>query len=314
MKKILTIGEILVEIIATERGNGFRSAIPLIGPFPSGAPAIFIDQVGKLGHDCAMISAVGDDDFGHVNLDRLKADGVDVSGIRIEANGTTGSAFVRYRDDGSRGFVFNIRHSACGTINLSGEAARLVDQAGHLHVMGTSLYAPSVIEAILSAMRIVKANGGTVSFDPNLRPEILHSPGMRDALHEVIAQTDVFMPSGDELFLFTKARATDEAVRELLDRGIKVVVLKRGSAGATYHDADRTFSLPGLPVEEVDPTGAGDCFGATFVTFWLEQAQPEVALLYANAAGALAVTRTGPMEGASTRADLDAMIAGQKPD
>jgi sugar/nucleoside kinase (ribokinase family) len=311
MKKILTIGEILVEIIATERGNGFRSAVPLIGPFPSGAPAIFIDQVGKLGHDCAMISAVGDDDFGHVNLDRLRADGVDVSGIRIDANGTTGSAFVRYRDDGSRAFVFNLRHSACGTIDLSGEAARsLVDEASHLHVMGTSLYAPSVIETVLSAMRTIKAKGGTISFDPNLRPEILKSPGMREALQEVIAETDLFLPSGDELFLFTQAKSAKEAVEELLAQGIKVIVLKQGSAGATYHDAQRTLTLPSMPVEEVDPTGAGDCFGATFVTFWLEGATPEVALRYANAAGALAVTRIGPMEGASTRAELDALLAG----
>jgi sugar/nucleoside kinase (ribokinase family) len=266
MKKILTIGEILVEIIATERGNGFRSAVPLIGPFPSGAPAIFIDQVGKLGHDCAMISAVGDDDFGHVNLDRLRADGVDVSGIRIEAS--------------------------------------------HLHVMGTSLYAPSVIETVLSAMRTIKAKGGTISFDPNLRPEILKSPGMREALQEVIAETDLFLPSGDELFLFTQAKSAKEAVEELLAQGIKVIVLKQGSAGATYHDAQRTLTLPSMPVEEVDPTGAGDCFGATFVTFWLEGATPEVALRYANAAGALAVTRIGPMEGASTRAELDALLAG----
>jgi sugar/nucleoside kinase (ribokinase family) len=311
MKKILTIGEILVEIIATERGNGFRSAVPLIGPFPSGAPAIFIDQVGKLGHDCAMISAVGDDDFGHVNLDRLRADGVDVSGIRIDANATTGSAFVRYRDDGSRAFVFNLRHSACGTIDLSGEAARsLVDEASHLHVMGTSLYAPSVIETVLSAMRTIKAKGGTISFDPNLRPEILKSPGMREALQEVIAETDLFLPSGDELFLFTQAKSAKEAVEELLAQGIKVIVLKQGSAGATYHDGQRTLTLPSMPVEEVDPTGAGDCFGATFVTFWLEGATPEVALRYANAAGALAVTRIGPMEGASTRAELDALLAG----
>ncbi len=309
MKKILTIGEILVEIIATQRGNGFRSAVPLIGPFPSGAPAIFIDQVGKLGHDCAMISAVGDDDFGHVNLDRLRADGVDVSGIRIDANGTTGSAFVRYRDDGSRAFVFNLRHSACGTIDLSGEAARLVEEAGHLHVMGTSLYAPSVIETVLSAMRTIKAKGGTISFDPNLRPEILKSPGMREALQEVIAETDLFLPSGDELFLFTQAKSAKEAVEELLAQGIKVIVLKQGSAGATYHDAQRTLTLPSMPVEEVDPTGAGDCFGATFVTFWLEGATPDVALRYANAAGALAVTRIGPMEGASTRAELDALLA-----
>jgi sugar/nucleoside kinase (ribokinase family) len=256
-----------------------------------------------------MISAVGDDDFGYVNLDRLRADGVDVSGIRIDANGTTGSAFVRYRDDGSRAFVFNIRHSACGTIDLSGEAARLVNEASHLHVMGTSLYAPSVIETVLSAMRSIKEKGGTISFDPNLRPEILNSPGMREALQEVIEETDVFLPSGDELYLFTQAKTATEAVKELLAKGIKAVVLKHGSAGATYHDAERTLTLPSIAVEEIDPTGAGDCFGATFVAFWLEGATPEVALRYANAAGALAVTRIGPMEGASTRAELDALLA-----
>lgn len=312
MSKILTIGEILVEIIATERGNGFRKPVPLVGPFPSGAPAIFIDQVARLGQGCAIISRVGDDDFGHVNVDRLKADNVDVSGIDIDPQGTTGSAFVRYRDDGSRAFVFNIRHSACGTIELNANAARLVDECTHLHIMGTSLYAPSVVASVLSAIGTIKANGGTVSFDPNLRPEILDSPGMRDALKIVIAETDIFLPSGPELFLFTQAKTEAEAIRELLDSGIRAIVIKQGKAGATYYDATRTLSVPGFSVDEVDPTGAGDCFGATFVTFWLAGAAPSEALLYANASGALAVTRKGPMEGASTRAELDAFIASQK--
>jgi sugar/nucleoside kinase (ribokinase family) len=315
MKKILTIGEILVEIIATERGDGFRSAIPLVGPFPSGAPAIFIDQVGKLGHACAIISGVGNDDFGHVNLERLKADGVDISAITVDPDGTTGSAFVRYRADGSRAFVFNIRHSACGRIEINQAAARMIHSADHLHVMGTSLYAPSVIETVLSALRSIKAKGGTVSFDPNLRPEILNSPGMREALQTVIAETDIFLPSGDELFLFTEARTADAAIRELLAKGIRTIVLKQGAAGATYYDSEKTLMLPSFPVDEVDPTGAGDCFGATFVTFWLEGADPQEALRYANAAGALAVTRTGPMEGASTRAELKAFLKakGTKP-
>lgn len=312
MSKILTIGEILVEIIATERGNGFRAPVPLIGPFPSGAPAIFIDQVGKLGQPCAIISRVGDDDFGHVNVDRLKADNVDVSGIEIDPQGTTGSAFVRYREDGSRAFVFNIRHSACGTISMTANAARLVEECDHLHVMGTALYAPSVVDTILSAMKAIKARGGTVSFDPNLRPEIMNSPGMREALQSVIAETDIFMPSGAELYLFTQATTEAEAVRELFGHGIKAIVAKRGEAGATYYDATQTLSVPGFKVDEVDPTGAGDCFGATFVTFWLAGAAPAEALLYANASGARAVTREGPMEGASTRAELDAFIASQK--
>ena len=81
MKKIITIGEILVEIMATVRGDGFLKPLPLVGPFPSGAPAIFIDQAARFGQPCGMVSSVGDDDFGRLNLERLRRDGVDVSGI-----------------------------------------------------------------------------------------------------------------------------------------------------------------------------------------------------------------------------------------
>ncbi|MCM2402646.1 sugar kinase [Rhizobium sp. S153] len=311
MSKILTIGEILVEIVATNRGNGFREAVPLIGPFPSGAPAIFIDQVGKLGQECAIVSRVGDDDFGWVNINRLTEDGVDVSGIEVVPQGTTGSAFVRYREDGSRAFVFNIRHSACGTIDLSEKTLAMIDGCTHMHVMGTALYAPSVVQSILTAVERIKAAGGTVSFDPNLRPEILDSPGMREALQTVLAKTDLFMPSGEELFLFAEAKTEDAAVAELLAKGIKAIVVKRGDKGASYFDRDTRLDLEGFNVVEVDPTGAGDCFGATFVTFWLQGASPAEALLYANASGARAVTRAGPMEGASTRAELDTLIKTQ---
>ncbi len=79
MKKIVTIGELLVEIMATERGEGFREPLALVGPFPSGAPAIFIDQAARFGQPCGMIGSVGNDDFGRVNLDRLASDGVDIA-------------------------------------------------------------------------------------------------------------------------------------------------------------------------------------------------------------------------------------------
>src|SRR5690606_25657563 len=97
MKKVITIGEIVVEIMALEEGNGFMSAIPLIGPFPSGAPAIFIDQVAKLGQPSGIISAIGRDDFGKLNIERLRRDGVDVSAIGVHPTAATGSAFVRYQ-------------------------------------------------------------------------------------------------------------------------------------------------------------------------------------------------------------------------
>ncbi len=312
MQKVLTIGEILVEIVATTKGDGFREVQPLVGPFPSGAPAIFIDQLGKLGTPCAIISRVGDDDFGRVNLDRLRADGVDVSGIEIAPGESTGSAFVRYREDGSRSFVYNIRHSACGNLRPTAASGALIDSCGHLHVMGTALSAPGLSEMVMEAARRIKLRGGTISFDPNLRPEILGTPGLRDALEAVLAMTDLFLPSGDELFLFDETRDEAAAVGALLKRGMRTIVLKRGRDGASLFEQGRRVDVASLAVHETDPTGAGDSFGGAFLSFWLAGADPEQALRYANAAGARAVTQLGPMEGTSTRAELDALLMEQK--
>jgi sugar/nucleoside kinase (ribokinase family) len=312
MKKIVTIGEILVEIMATEPGDGFTEPLSLIGPFPSGAPAIFIDQAGRFGQPCGMVSCVGDDDFGRVNLERLRRDGVDISGIAIDPELPTGSAFVRYRHDGSRDFVFNIKHSASGRTALSAAARRLVEGCDHLHVMGTSLFSATIVETILAAIDIVKAKGGTVSFDPNARPELLGLPGLREAFESIFARCDLFLPSGNELYLFTIAKDEAGAIAEILARGVRAIVIKNGNEGARYHDKVASVTQPAFRVTEVDPTGAGDCFGAIFVSCWLRGMPPAEALRYASAAGARAVERQGPMEGASTRSELDGFIAAQK--
>ncbi|WP_240232625.1 sugar kinase [Devosia lacusdianchii] len=311
MIKVVTIGEIVVEIMAVAPGNGFREAIALVGPYPSGAPAIFIDQMAKQGQPCAMISCVGNDDFGWLNIERLKQDGVDVSAIRVHEDAVTGSAFVRYRGDGQRDFVFNIKHSANGQIGLTSEARAVIASAGHLHVMGSSLVSAGIIEAVLFALGEVKARGGTVSFDPNIRKEMLEFTGLRAALHKVLAQTDLFMPSGAEVLLFSDAITEETAARDILARGVRAVVLKQGAAGARYVDGTKDLSVPAFSVEEIDPTGAGDAFGATFLAGWLAGLDAETNLRRANGAGALAVGRKGPMEGTSTRAELDAFLARQ---
>jgi sugar/nucleoside kinase (ribokinase family) len=309
MKSILTIGEILVEIMATEKGDGFLEPINLIGPFPSGAPAIFIDQAAKFGQPAAIIGCVGADDFGRVNLDRLRRDGVDVEGVRIDPEMATGSAFVRYRPDGSRAFVYNIKHSAAGAISLDSAAKAVLNRGDHLHVMGTALSSPNIVKVILAAAEAIKARGGTISFDPNLRPEILNLPGLREACETLFRRCDLFLPSGAELYLFTKAKEEKATVREILDRGVRAIVHKRGADGASYYDSKARLTQAGFEVKEVDPTGAGDCFGATFVSCWLRNMPPAQCLAYAAASGALAVTRQGPMEGAARQAELDAFLA-----
>jgi hypothetical protein len=218
---------------------------------------------------------------------------------------------VRYRADGSRDFIFNISHSACGQPPDPEVSDRMVAEADHLHVMGSSLTSPHVVTLNLAAARAVKSRGGTLSFDPNLRKEILDAPGMRAAMAEFLGMTDLFLPSGEELFLLTSARDEPGAVAELLGRGISAVVHKLGSRGVRYHDAAGTRFVPAFGVEEVDPTGAGDCFGGAFTALWLRGTDPAEALMLAAAAGALAVTKRGPMEGATRLADIRAFVAEQ---
>lgn len=306
---MVVIGEILVEIMADETGDGFREALALRGPYPSGAPAIFIDQAARMGAPCAIISTVGDDDFGQLNLDRLRQDGVDVSAVNVDPELPTGSAFVRYRPDGNRDFVFNLRHAACGQIP-SGEAVeRVLANASHLHIMGSSLSSPPLTTLNLKAANAIKSRGGTVSFDPNLRPEILSDATVATSMQKIMALTDLFLPSGDELWLLTDAKEATGAAAELLSKGIQAIVHKQGATGASYYDRENTLFVPAFSAQEVDPTGAGDCFGGTFTALWLAGTDNTEALTMAAAAGALAVSKRGPMEGASTPQILKTFIS-----
>ena len=91
---------------------------------------------------------------------------------------------------------------------------------------------------------------------------------------------------------------------------LKEIVLKRGAQSATYFDRDGArVDSRAFIVDEVDPTGAGDCFGGAYVACRRLGISTEESLTYASAAGARSVSLRGPMEGAGTRAELDAFIA-----
>lgn len=305
MKKIVVIGEILAEIMADRIGCGFSEPMALTGPYPSGAPAIFAAQAARVGQPTAIVSTVGDDDFGRVNLDRLAQDGVDCRAVAVDSDRPTGTAFVRYRPDGARDFVFNIRHSACGRLRDTLATTTVLDGADHLHVMGSSLSSPDSIARNVATAETVKARGGTVSFDPNLRKEMLDAPGLRDAMGRILGLTDLYLPSGPELTLLTAATDPAAALAELQGRGIEIVH-KRGADGASHHGPHGVATVRAFPVQEMDPTGAGDCFGAVFVALWLRGTHPQAALTLAAAAGACAVQTRGPMEGIRELAALRA--------
>jgi len=311
MYDIITIGEILVEILTDHVGQKLSEPGKLLGPYPSGAPAIAIDQAGRMGVRAAIIAKVGSDDFGKLNLDRLSADGVDVSLVIQTTQNSTGTAFVTYFENGERQFIFHFTHAACGELSASDIDEEAVRSSRYLHIMGCSITgSPSMGDAIIQAVRVAKDSGVKISFDPNIRPELLNGQIM-DYYNEIIEACDVLLTGKSELrILFGDP---SDAVNQLLKKKDRIVVVKDGSRGTALYTRAEAFSMATYPAVEVDPTGAGDCFDATFLSMICKGSDLKTAVNYANAAGALAVQTRGPMEGNTFKKDLDTFLASSTP-
>ncbi|MEK0083978.1 sugar kinase [Benzoatithermus flavus] len=313
MAQIVTIGEILVEIMATRIGQSFTEPGLFMGPYPSGAPAIFIDQAGRMGAGAAIAACVGDDEFATLNIERLRRSGVDTRFVRRVAGAATGSAFVTYRADGSRDFVFNIAHSAAGLLDATDLAPDLFAGCRFFHVMGSSLINPGLAQAARCGVELARAAGARISFDPNIRKELLKLPEVEATIRAILGQTDILLPSDADLEYLCPGQDADTAARSLLAAGRECLLLKRGALGSVYYDREQRIGTPAFLSEEVDPTGAGDCFGGTFVASLALGIPLPRALELANAAGALAVRKKGPMEGNATLAELEAFLATDPP-
>ena len=292
MAKVLAMGDMLVEIMREEIGQGLDIPGRFLGPYPSGAPVIFAGALARLGMDTGFIGSVGNDDFGQLILDRLSKEGVEVSHVAVWENETTGVAFVAYFADGTRKFIYHVGDAAAGKITESQTEPIFLEQFDHLHVMGTALSINSDWQrAVMRAVQTIKRNGGKISFDPNLRPEMLQTESIKKICEAVLDLTDLFLPSEAEIRVFGDPQ-------RLISQGLEAVAIKRGVQGSTIVTPLKKFDIPAFSVDEVDPTGAGDCFGAGFIKGYYEGWGWEKIGRFANAVGALSVTQRGPMEGA----------------
>lgn len=306
MAKLLCIGEILVEMVAEQVDQSSLEPGNWIGPFPSGAPAILADQAALCGAEVSLVGTVGADAFGEACLARLRASGVRLDHIMVDEHGTTGAAFVSYRSTGSRSFIFHLAEAASGRFRLTDLEAGLRD-LDCVHLMGSSAFSTAAVEAIGEVFDAARARGIRVSFDPNIRSEMLTRDEYIQALRRILQGAQLVLASEGELQVLLGNATEAECAAQLLAQSAEVVVVKRGARGASLFQPGRgEFSVPGLSVDEIDPTGAGDCFGGTFLSLYLKGMGAAQALRYANIAGAMAVTRRGPMSGNRSFEDLRA--------
>src|SRR5258706_1270241 len=185
MKPVVTVGDALAEIMRPGLDQPLDQPGEFRGPLASGATAIFADAVGRLGMPSVFIGAVGDDGFGHYIADKLAHDGVDVSQVRFVKDRATGVAFVMYRSDGSRSFIFHAGNAAPGQADKSMVKPEVIQNAGWLHISGTAFtIGESCREAALYALDLAVKAGIPVSFDPNVRVEMIGGQAQAPGLGE----------------------------------------------------------------------------------------------------------------------------------
>ena len=299
MAEIITMGELLVEIMRPREDIPLYESDYFRGPFPSGAPGIFISTAARLGHSTAIISGVGKDDFGENILRRLRHDGVDVSRVLVSDKGNTGVAFVTYFADGERKFLFYMDNSPCVMAKAPDDMTGFEDTK-FMHVMGCSLMSDvNFAREILKTVNMMKAHGVKISFDPNVRLEMMRDKSVLNMLHEVFDNSSILMPGVSELKMFTGKEDINTAIESVFDNpALEILVLKNGSKGSQIYTRNGLeVSQPVYKVIQEDATGAGDSYDAAFICGIAEGKTLAEAAKMGAAAGALNAAAFGPMEG-----------------
>ncbi len=312
MAEIWTMGEMIVEIMRDKEDCPLGIPDTFKGPYASGAPAIFIDTVAKIGGSGGIIGAVGDDDFGNCITDKLINDGVDCSMVTQSPVLPTGSAFVTYFHNGDRKFIFHI----AGTAAVVAEGMPKMPQgAKYFHIMGCSLSAEEAFaNRIIDTMDVFYFGGAKITFDPNIRPELMKDEGCMNRIKRVMERTSIFMPGKSELLMLTESKTVAEACEKCFkEYGMEMIVVKNGGEGSIIYTPNMELSLGIYEVDVKDTTGAGDSFDGAFLASLAAGKSIEASAKIASAAAALNTAAFGPMEGVINPQTVSQMIAkGEK--
>ncbi|MDF9757202.1 sugar kinase [Pseudomonas hunanensis] len=304
---VLCFGETMAMFVAAQPGN--LAQVEGFGKRIAGADSNVAIGLSRLGLRVQWLSRVGDDSLGAFVLDSLRREGLDCSSVEIDAGHPTGFQLKERCDDGSDPKVEYFRRGSAAS-RLSPALLRpALLQARHLHATGIpAALSGSCRELCHQLLDGMRANGRSISFDPNLRPSLW--PDRQTMVREVnalAAKADWVLPGLEEGRLLT-GRQSPQAIAEFyLEQGAQYVAIKLGAEGAYWRDAQGAHGVvPGQPVARVvDTVGAGDAFAVGVISALLEGLPLRRAVARGNWCGSRAVQSRGDMEGLPQRHELD---------
>lgn len=288
---LLVIGELNVDILVSgDTVPAFGQVEKLVDNIVvtgGGSAAIMAAASSRLGLRVLYASVVGDDLFGHLMLDVMRAAGVDVSHVLVDPRVATGATIHLLKPDGDRAMLTHLGSIAHIT-------PALIDPAWYAEVRHLHLASSFLLSGLFPGMQAIASeahrHGMTVSLDTNW------DPSEEWALGNLLDEVDILLPNEAELLALSGAQCA-EAAMDALGARVPVLAVKRGIRGAAGGQGKQRVEVPAFVVDAVDATGAGDTFDAGFLAAWLRGATLTQALVVGTAAAALGTTAYGGFDG-----------------
>ncbi|MGL5948915.1 MAG: aminoimidazole riboside kinase [Aeromonas sp.] len=303
MNRVWVMGDAVVDLIPEGKTHYLKC--------PGGAPANVAVGVARLGGEAAFIGRVGQDPFGQFMQQTLAVEGVNTDYLQQDPHHRTSTVLVDLDAAGERSFTFMVLPSADQFLTRAELPAFAADQ--WLLTCSIALANEPVRSSCLHAMQAIKAAGGHVCFDPNLRADVWAQPDeMLEVVRQALALADVVKLSLEELQLLTGEPDLHAGLAKIC--GPQLVLITKGAAGVTARCGEQLLEWCGRKVTAVDTTGAGDAFVAGLLAALAQtSALPALSALpailaQAHACGALATTAKGAMTALPNRQQVQAFV------
>lgn len=255
---ILTVGELLVDMIAEDYGES-----DTYHKYFGGSPSNIAMNVKKLGINSLVASAVGNDGLGTFLINHLDKAGMDTTCIQKVDYATSMVVISKSKDTPVPIFYRDADYHLSYTEKL--ENALVNSKVVHFSCWPISKQ-PSR-DVIMKVIETARQNNLLVCFDPNFHPMVWQKGEDGIAyIKSLIQKVDIIKPSEDDAERLFGKDSHENQIAKFLDLGAKLVIMTIGKDGAIISNGKETAAFDSLATEVVDTTGAGDAFWSGFYT------------------------------------------------
>ena len=308
---LITIGRSSVDLYGAQIGGRLED-MGSFDKYIGGSPTNIACGTSRLGLRSAVITGVGDEHMGRFIIEQLHREGVETSGVKIDPDRLTALVLLGIRDEEQFPLIFYRENCADMGLCEDDIDPNFIRSARAVVATGTHLSNPQVEAATIKALNIARDEGLQTALDIDYRPNLwgvaghgdgesrfVESDAVTQKLQSTLHLFDLIVGTEEEFHIAGGSTNTIEALRAVRGVSAATLVCKRGAAGAVAFTGDIPDSLdageagPGFPIEVFNVLGAGDGFMSGLLKGWLDGETWPVALKYANACGAFAVSRHG---------------------